>query len=372
MTNVLLVGAFGQGNPGDEALCAAFLRALADDDVVVASNDPAGTADRHGVPAIANAPAAVARQLRHSDAVVVGGGTVFKTLRSSTGRRPTALLRNACLLTAAAKAAGKQVAFIGVGAGDLRGRGARLMARWLVRHADLLVLRDEESAAALTETGAPSPFWIGADPAWSVRPRAVDPDRRAPAGRRSVTVALSHHAGDDRLFANLAEAIAPLRGDHEIRLQPWQVGPEGEIEIAERLGDRLGGDVKIIDPPADLDAATATFADDRLVIALRFHALVAAGQAGTRFLAVCHEPKLAGLSRRLGQVSVPVHATADVLRAAVQRALDTAPPTAADVGNEAAAARHTLQLLRLLLDSGDFAEPSGLAGLPQSTGSGTW
>ena len=28
MPSVLLVGAFGQGNPGDEALCAAFLRAL--------------------------------------------------------------------------------------------------------------------------------------------------------------------------------------------------------------------------------------------------------------------------------------------------------------------------------------------------------
>ena len=31
MSSVLLVGAFGQGNPGDEALCAAFVRALAGD-----------------------------------------------------------------------------------------------------------------------------------------------------------------------------------------------------------------------------------------------------------------------------------------------------------------------------------------------------
>jgi polysaccharide pyruvyl transferase CsaB len=367
MPSVLLVGAFGQGNPGDEALCAAFLRALSADRVVVASGDPAATTRRHGVRAIPNSPRSVARQLRRSEAVVVGGGTVFKTLRPSTRRRPTALLRNACLLTAAARATGKQVAFVGVGAGDLRGRTARFLTRWLVRHVDLLVLRDEESASALTEAGAPPPFWIGADPAWSVRPRPADVSRG-----NSVTVALSHHAGDERLFANLAEAIAPLCRDHEVSLQPWQLGAGGDAEIAERMRERLGAGVHVIDPPADLDAATATFASDRLVISLRFHALVAAGQAGTRFLAVCHEPKLAGLSRRLRQVSVPVHTTADVLTAAVQRALESDPPTAADVGAEAAAARHTLQLLRLLLDGGDLDEPSQLAGLPLSAGSGTW
>jgi len=129
MPSVLLVGAFGQGNPGDEALCAAFVTALGAADVVVASGDPGATARRHGVRAIADSPAAVARELHRCDAVVVGGGTVFKTLRRSTSRRPTSLLRNACLLTAAAKATGKHVAFVGVGAGDLHGRLARALAR---------------------------------------------------------------------------------------------------------------------------------------------------------------------------------------------------------------------------------------------------
>jgi polysaccharide pyruvyl transferase WcaK-like protein len=375
MSKVLLVGAFGQGNPGDEALCAAFLRALPGDEVVVASRDPLSTARLHGVRAIANDPHVVARLVREVDGVVVGGGTVFKTLPASTGRRPTALLRQLCMLVAGARAAGKAVALVGVGAGDLRGPTARTLTRWLVRHVDLLVLRDEESAAALTDAGAPPPFWIGADPAWALRPRLV----RATGAHgvdadigRSVTVALSHLAGDDRLLDALATAIAPLGDDHEIRLQPWQLGPNGDGGFAERLRDRLDGAVTIIDPPADLDDATATFTGDRLVIGLRFHALVAAAQAGSRFLAVSHEPKLAGLSRRLGQVSVPVHATADVHAAALQRALETEPPATAAVCAEAAAARHTLQLLRLLLDGGDLDEPNALAGLPLSAGSGTW
>jgi polysaccharide pyruvyl transferase CsaB len=373
MSNVLLVGAFGQGNPGDEALCSAFLAALCDDNVVVASSDPPSTARQHGVDAVASTSPSVARQLRHCDAVVVGGGTVFKSLRPSTGRHPTALLRNACVLTAAARATGKRVAMIGVGAGDLRGKTARSLSRWLVRHVDLLVLRDEESASVLSDIGAPTPFWIGADPAWSVRPRLVEEHGEVTDRRPSVTVALSHHAGDEHLYAKLAEAIAPLCHDHDVRLQPWQTGADSDDQaIAQRLGERLDGAARIIEPPTDLDAATATYATDRLVIALRFHALVAAAQAGTRTLAVSHEPKLAGISRRLRQVSVPVDGTAAVLGAAVQRALGTDPPTPADVGNEAAKARHTLQLLCLLLNGGALDEPSHLVGLPLSTGGGTW
>jgi len=49
---VLLAGAFGQGNPGDEALLAAFTRALRDHTALAASAKPAATAAEHGIAAI--------------------------------------------------------------------------------------------------------------------------------------------------------------------------------------------------------------------------------------------------------------------------------------------------------------------------------
>ena len=117
---VLLLGAFGQGNPGDESLCAAFVRALAGHDVMVASADPADTARRHGVEAIPAGAIPVARTLRQVDAVVVAGGTIFKRLHHSSGRRPSALLASTAALMAGAHAVGCPVALVGVGAGDLR------------------------------------------------------------------------------------------------------------------------------------------------------------------------------------------------------------------------------------------------------------
>ena len=369
MSTVLLVGAFGQGNPGDEALCQAFVGALREHDVVVASADPAATAARHGVRAVGNGAGEVARVVRSADAVVIGGGTVFKSLHRSTGRRPLALLRNATALVAAARARGAKVAMVGVGAGDMPGPTAPRLARWLVRHVDLLVLRDEESAAALSAVGAPTPFWIGADPAWVLDDPSPQIDRR----RSSVTIAVSHFAGHDTLVANLADAVARRCPDDSVHVQPWQVGDAGDDYVmAERLVARLGDRASIVAPPTDLEDATTTFCRDRLVISLRFHGLVAAARAGTPFLAVAHEPKLAALSRRLEQISVPPHASRETFEASIDHALRSEPATSAAVAGEARAARHTLDLVSLLLSDGDLAQPDELGALPLSDGAGRW
>jgi hypothetical protein len=55
---VFLAGAFGQGNPGDEALLAAFTGGIGDHDAVVVSADPAATSALHP---LASKPASVIR-----------------------------------------------------------------------------------------------------------------------------------------------------------------------------------------------------------------------------------------------------------------------------------------------------------------------
>ncbi|MCU1367319.1 MAG: polysaccharide pyruvyl transferase CsaB [Ilumatobacteraceae bacterium] len=372
MSNVILVGAFGQGNPGDEALCAAFCAALGDHDVTVVSTDPDATTLQHGRPAFAPSVRAVGQAVRSADAVVVGGGTIFKQLGGSSGRRANALLVNTSALLAGARASGTSVAMIGVGAGVLRGPSARAMSRWMVPRADLVVLRDEESASVLADAGVPPPFWIGSDPAWSLFDQPDDYDRGV-ADQRRVTVALSHHgigrSGIDALVAGLQ----PLCGERTIRLQPWQVGEHSlDLRLAEELRVRLGGGAEIIEPPIDLLHAAQIFAGDDLVIGMRFHALVAAAAAGSRFVAIAHEPKLAGLARRLRQAAVPVHASPDVMAGIIAWALAGEPSSASAVSAEIIAAKEQFQLLDLLLDGGKFERPDQLPALPLSNGRGAW
>ena len=371
MPNVILVGAFGQGNPGDEALCSAFCAALGDHDVTVVSADPLTTIRQHGRDSILATSRNVAAAARQADAVVVGGGTVFKQLASSTGRAPNALLRNTAALVAGARASGTSVAMVGVGAGRLRGGAARSLCRWIIPHTDLVVLRDEESAAVLADTGTRPPFWIGADPTWTLFGMPHDADRNVDS-RRTITVALSHHAVARADADALVTALQPLVGEWDVRLQPWQTGTNTlDDELARTLQQRLGR-AEIIAPPTDIHDAVRTFSDDALVIGMRFHALVAAAAGGARFVAIAHEPKLAGLARRLEQASVPRHATAEVLRATIAWALVNEPASPEALRHERAAADLGFQMLELLLTGGAGTEPNRLPAMALSSGKGKW
>ena len=352
MSTVTLVGAFGQGNPGDEALCAAFREQLADHELIVVSGDPSDTARRHGVRTVPQRGAAdgprraVVGRARHRwrDDLQVAAPR-------RPGERATACCATRWRSSPGPGRAARKVAMIGVGADDLRGREAQAIARWLVRHVDLLVLRDEESAAVLTAAGAPSPFWIGADPAWTLRRRrsAASSSRSRAASRRSRSRSATSPA-TPRSPPTWRPRSRPFMATHSIRLQPWQVEAGGrDQELAETLRELMGPDAKVLDAPASFSAAVASIVGDDLVVGLRFHALVAAGMAGTRFLAVAHEPKLAGLSRRLGQVSVPVHATAEVLHGAVAHALAHDPVRTTAVERRGRRAERSFGLLRLLL-----------------------
>jgi polysaccharide pyruvyl transferase WcaK-like protein len=376
MSRILMLGAFGQRNVGDEALCSALCAALADHDVVVASSDPALSSAAHQCEAIPASAMAVVRELGRSDLVVVGGGTVFKALHPSSGRRRDALLVNTFALTRWARWRGVPVAFVGVGAGELSSGPARRMARRIVTDASLLVLRDEESASVLTSSGVTPPFWIGADPAWQLfagsRPQRPPHDagrRRAP----SMTIALSHLTGgsDDDVVARLATALqGHVAGGWQIRLQPWQSGRH-DLAVAERLLRHVPS-ARLEPMPVDLTAAATRFAHDDLVVAMRFHALVAAGAAGTPSVAIAHEPKLAGLARRLDQIAVPPDASTAVIATALDWATTHAGPSNDTVGREIELAGHTVRLMQLLADGGRLDRPEQLPALQLSDGGGRW
>ena len=363
MPTAVLAGAFGQRNPGDEALLDAFVDAIPDWDVIATTAVPPHGRDTETVQS--DDPTRVARAVARADAVVFAGGTVFKELPPHTRRPPLDLLQKGAALAYGAKALGKRLAMVGVGAAPIqRGRGQRL-ARRLVRQADLLVLRDEESAGVLAQMGAPTPFRIGADPAWTLVEQQPEPL----GSRDLVIVALSTEAGNGTLADELAAALVPvLAQGHRVALQPWQVGgpvrPD-DLDMARSISARLGGTADILLPPADLDEAMRVFADARLVVGFRFHALVAAAGAGRPFVAYAHEPKLAAAARRLGQPAIDPAAGGEELAAVLLSAANRpVAPSLSAVRGEIARAEETMRLLRLVLSDGAGAEPETIGTLP--------
>jgi polysaccharide pyruvyl transferase WcaK-like protein len=364
MATVLLAGAYGQRNLGDDALLTAFGRALCDHRVIATSAEPELTRSTHDCDVVSSLDrAAILGALVQADAVVLGGGTVFKALHPSTGRAPHELLRNASLLALAARAMSKPVLLVGVGAAPLRTARERRLARRLVRRSGLLVLRDDESARVLADAGAPAPFRVGADATWA---SVVHSPLVAAPVEDVVLVAVSRFAGSRDLTVGLAEGLRQLRAEGlTICLQPWQVDESApdDLPLTHALASEIGGPVELRDPPTDLFDAVRQAAAARLVVAMRFHALVAAAVGGTRTVAVDHEPKLGALARRLGQVSRRPHPGvrwATVL----SEALDGPVPDSAAIAEQAALATEGFRLLRLVLGGGGTPEATQLTGLP--------
>jgi polysaccharide pyruvyl transferase WcaK-like protein len=361
MPGVLLAGAFGQHNPGDEALLDAFVRGLPDWDHVATSRDPGYTRAR-GVEAVPSWSAAkVAGAARRADAVVFAGGTVFKQLDPRVRRPPNDLLLKAVLLAAGSKAHGKPLAMIGMGVGKLPDGAPSALARTLVRFPDLLVLRDEESAEVLSRTGARAPFRVGADPAWTLLDA---PPEAHENGSDTILVALSSHCGGPELADRLVDVLTPL-SDFRIKLQPWQVvGPMSDATLARELEERLPGRVETLPPPRDLSDARELCSTAHVVLSLRFHALLAAASAGVPFVAMAHEAKLAGLARRLHQSAVGPEEPPRRVTEAILAAGNGPPPRPAAVRAEIARAEESFRLTRLLLNRGRSPEAAEVTGLP--------
>ena len=311
---VFLAGAFGQGNPGDEALLAAFTRALRDHAPVAASTDPAATAAEHGIAPFGRDDLRVrrargrarrrrGRRRRHR---VQGAASLVRASRRSRccgARRPS---------PASARRCGKPLALVGVGAAPLHGpRGARAGARDRARR----------RPARAARRGVGRPTWPSLAPrrrsaSAPTRPGRSSPTRRpprpqAPSWSRSAIspAGASSPTAWPRASRRCSTRTIP------VRLDPWQRDGDAALAAAVVAGSATASSSP--PPPADLLAAREAMLGARLVLAQRFHALVAAASAGVPALAVAHEAKLAGLARRLDQPAVAADAPPATLASAV-------------------------------------------------------
>ena len=358
MGSVLLAGELGVRDPGQDALIRAFARELPHWPIVLASADPDGTARRHGRPAVDRRRArSLLGALRACEVLVLGEGA----LRGS-GRETRLSLLFVALI---AKALGRRVVVLGVGAGGLRRRAERVRARALVRLSDLLVLRDGGDAEALAAAGAHGPFRVGADPAWLALENLSAPGPR----RDEILVVLDARAvpPGSALPARLAATLDCIGSvGLSVRLAPWRVSRYGsdDLDLARLVAGRMAIRARILLPPAGVIEAGLEAARSRAVLALRAHGIVVAASAGTPAVALDGAPGISALAHRLGQPVLARDADPRSSAATIIRAAAGPGPDQTLVGAERAAAREGFRLLRLLLEAQSSQEDHDLIALP--------
>lgn len=348
-SRVVVCGYYGFGNAGDELILAAMLRELRTQRpglvVTVISGDPESTRASHGVDAVhwQDVPA-IGGRVRHADLVVVGGGGLFQEY---SGIDPDSLFTDRhYAITFYAESAilgalcGRPVMLYAVGVGPLFSEHGRRVVRAACDAAQVITLRDEESARVVASLGVdPERLRVTADPVFALPAggdarRPADAARAIPPGEGPlVGVALRHwDVGVAPYFweREVAAGLDAFLESHEARLLfvPFQHlarANENDVAVAERVRSRLRKPERasVFPGGGDPSALGAVLGCCDLVLGMRLHAMILAATAGVPAVALSYDPKVGLAMRQLGaeQFVVPL---ADVEARTVATLMDEA------------------------------------------------
>ncbi|MBE6914535.1 MAG: polysaccharide pyruvyl transferase CsaB [Ruminococcaceae bacterium] len=307
---VLICGAYGMKNAGDEAILEAIVSEMrsidADMPVTVLSRRAGETAVAHGVNAIYTFDLPrILRTLRRSELYINGGGSLLQDVTSSRS------LWYYLFTLRAAKRCGCKVMMYGCGVGPVRGRLNRRLAGKIVETCvDAVTLREENSLEELRSFGVKTPeMTVASDPALFLSPA---PDGAVDALLRSLNMdpngsyicfCLRRWAGiRDKLdlFAAAANYAWNVHGLHPVLLS---VNPAQDDRVAEALRERITVPCTLVCRPMETPEMIGFIGRMRAVLAMRLHVLIFAASRAVPLAAVSYDPKVSAFLDYLDQTN---------------------------------------------------------------------
>ncbi len=293
---VLIAGAYGMSNAGDDAVLAAMTASLRrldrDMPIAVIARGGRRTGSRAGIGGIGrlNAPGWLAAMAR-SKLFILGGGSLIQDV---TSRRS---LWYYLLLARAAKAMGCAVMLYGAGIGPVRREKDRqAAAACLNACADVIAARDQASLDTLAAWGVTGPrMLLSADPALSRVPPAGERERKAGFILRPWP----------ELWVHVPELAAAAR-------YVWQRYKLAPVFICLSPDDRQAArsvGAALQDVPWSLSADPRRVGRMSLVLSMRLHGLIFALAGGVPAAGISYDPKVDAFCTEAG---LPMAALADV------------------------------------------------------------
>ncbi len=306
---VVICGAYGRGNAGDDAILEAILQEMRSIDpdmpLTVLSKNPRSTRLTYRVRTVhrSNFPA-WGRAMRTAKLYINGGGSLIQDVTSR--RSLWYYLHN----IQTAKRSGCRVQMYGCGIGPvIRERHRRLAADVLNRCVDVITLREPNSLEELQAMGVTAPkILLTADPALTLTPAADDQidslllQAGIPPHGRYICFALRNWSGFDARASAFGAAAAYAYRTYG--LTPVFLAVENRQDpLANRLAAQSIGDVPhyFLDNAGDAGKIIGALSRMEIVVSMRLHALIFAAGQGTPLVGVVYDPKVSAFLRYIGQ-----------------------------------------------------------------------
>lgn len=323
---VVICGAYGRGNAGDDAILEAILQEMRaidpDMPITVLTKDPKATRLTYRVRTAGRMDVLTWKKaMRHAGLYINGGGSLIQDVTSR--RSLWFYLHN----IQAAHKAGCKVQMYGCGIGPvLREQHRKLAASVLNASVDVITLREPDSLKELQSMGVTKPeILLTADPALTL-PAASEDEidsvlLRAgiPPHGKYLCFALRNWKGfEDKapLFAQAAKYAYETYG-----LTPVFAAVEKHLDpVAGRLA-AAGLDIPhyFLDDAGSAGTIIGALSRMQAVVSMRLHALIFAAGQGIPLAGVVYDPKVSAFLRYIGQENfLDLDAlTADALKAMI-------------------------------------------------------
>lgn len=358
-SGVLICGAYGMSNAGDEAILEAVVSQLRSIDpdmpITVLSRTPAATGRKHGVNSLHMFDLfGFLRVMRRCRLYINGGGSLIQDVTSSRS------LWYYLYTIAAAKHRGCRVLMYGCGIGPVHRRFNRKLTGWVInRCVDAITLREKNSLAELADFRVTKPETVVAsDPALTLSgapPAEVDGKMRSlglDPGGKYICFCLRHWPG----FAERAECFAAA-ADYAYRkygLTPLflSVNLRSDGAASQTAARFMSAPHFVLEEPMPTALTVGIIARMRAVVSIRLHGLIFAASQAVPTAGVSYDPKVSSFLDYIGRENyVPLEdLTPDNLKQLIDNALreDRAALRTAAEQLRAVESRNTDAVRRLL------------------------
>ena len=323
MSKIVISGYYGFNNAGDEALLTAILASLrASDpkaDITVISGNPGNTIAKHQVKSLYRfAAVRLLRAIGEADLVISGGGSL---LQDVTSKRSLVYYLS---IIAAAKWKARKVMLFAQGIGPIRSRFMRLLTRLVVNKADVITVRDEDSAKELARMGvSAAKVEVTADPVLMLNPESKIAGKTilAEAGldpyKPIIGVSVREWPDNLRCLKQLSAALGKLSEKYnaQIAILPLQVSKDlKDSQLLQSYIPKARNKVVLLQGDYSTEEFLSIIGSFRLLIGMRLHALIFAAVMAVPLMAISYDPKVDSFLKAIGAQAVGTVETLDAAK----------------------------------------------------------
>ncbi len=307
---VIVCGAYGHGNAGDDAILRSILQSTREIDplipISVLAKNTQSVKKSYRVDSIytLNIPK-ILLAMRKSKLYINGGGTL---IQNATSQRS---LWYYLFTLWAAKKLGNKVDMYGCGIGPVNGeKNIKLVKKVLDRSVDIVTLREKDSVEELQNFGVTAPkIVLSSDPALSLIPAPAEDGAYylkmhglESEGKYLCFMLRTWYGFDDKAeaFARCAEHAYKTYGLTPVFLS---LNVQHDTAAARKVTEHLSCPWHILDKNTEPELLISLLAYMDVVVSMRLHGLILSSLSGVPLVGVSYDPKIVSFLSYLGNGS---------------------------------------------------------------------